>query len=51
MVVFFGGVIDVRTYVIVTVVVVFFLPPTGADTGLTLGQLAPCGGVFFGGWW
>ena len=26
--------------------VVFFLPPTGADTGLTLGQLALCGGVF-----
>ena len=23
--------------------VVFFLPPTGADTGLTLGQLALCG--------
>ena len=38
--------------------VVFFLPPTGADTGFTLGQLALCGGVFFGGggrcmcmWW
>ena len=26
--------------------VVFFLPPTGADTGLTLGQLALCGGGF-----
>ena len=25
---------------------VFFLPPTGADTRLTLGQLALCGGVF-----
>ena len=23
-----------------------FLPPTGADTGLTLGQLALCGGGF-----
>ena len=29
--------------------VVFFLPPTGADTVLTSGQLALCGGVFFGG--
>ena len=26
--------------------VVFFLPPNGADTRLTLGQLALCGGVF-----
>ena len=26
--------------------VVFFLPPTGTDTGLTLGQLALCGGGF-----
>ena len=24
---------------------VVFLPPTGADTGLTLGQLALCGGI------
>ena len=29
--------------------VVLCLPPTGADTGLTLGQLALCGGVFW--WW
>ena len=31
--------------------VVFFLPPTGADTGLTLGQLALCGGGFWWWWW
>ena len=29
--------------------VVFFLPPPGADTGLTLGQLVLCGGGFGGG--
>ena len=31
------------------VLMVFFLPPTGADTRLTLRQLALCGGGFGGG--
>ena len=31
--------------------VVFFLPPTGADTELTLGQLALCSGGFWWWWW